>query len=137
MVSGKKKTDYLNVQGVWRQKPTISEYDDFSYPPYPNGFSGPCHFCLIIAETDIDVLFLLPIFGLKQPDSREKSFFCLVVRGVYPPYPLFGTTISRQFMPKRLDFIITFCGNKGLNSLKNCRPQKWLKACTPPPCIRP
>ena len=38
-----------------------------------------------------------PIFGLKQPDFREKKmFFCLVVRGVYPPYTLSGPTTKKN-----------------------------------------
>ena len=39
--------------------------------------------------------FFIPIFGLKQPDFRKKVFFCLVVRGVYPPYTLSGPTTKK------------------------------------------
>ena len=34
---------------------------------------------------------------LFQSDFRgEKVFFCLVVRGVYPPYPLSGPTTKKN-----------------------------------------
>jgi hypothetical protein len=36
--------------------------------------------------------FFSPIFGLKQQAFGKKLFFCLVVRGVYPPYTLSGST---------------------------------------------
>ena len=42
--------------------------------------------------------FFFSIFGLKQPDFREKSVFCLVFRGVYPPYPLSGPTTKKNFL---------------------------------------
>ena len=42
--------------------------------------------------------FFFPILGLKQPDFRgNKWFFCLVVRGVYPPYTLSGPTTKKHF----------------------------------------
>ena len=50
--------------------------------------------------TDFDKTFDIfsPIFGLKQLDFREekKVVFCLVVRGVYPPYTLSGPTTKKN-----------------------------------------
>ena len=64
------------------------------YPPYTNGFLVYAtffffFFSLIIAWNGFWQFFLFsPIFGLKKPDfiKKKKVFFCLVVRGVYPPY---------------------------------------------------
>ena len=71
------------------------------YPPYTNGLMvhDTFFFCLIMAWNGLwQFFFFFPIFGLKQPDFREKKvFFCLVVRGVYPPYTLSGTTTKKTF----------------------------------------
>ena len=69
------------------------------YPLYP--------YCLLVHATFFFFFFshnslkrILTIFFffLKQPDFRKKKcFFCLVVSGVYPPYPLGGPTPTKNF----------------------------------------
>ena len=48
---------------------------------------------------DFGNFYIFPqIFGLKQPNFREKKvYFCLVVRGVYLPYTLSGPTNKKKF----------------------------------------
>ena len=72
------------------------------YPPYTYVLVVHATFFLfIITYTDFDnFFFFYPIFGLKQPDFRKKSVFCLVVRGVYslhPPHTLSGPTTKKHF----------------------------------------
>ena len=59
------------------------------YVPYTNGLLV-VH-AIYVYLFFIFLVFFFPIFGLKHPD-RKKVFFCLVVRGVYPPYTLSGPT---------------------------------------------
>jgi len=40
--------------------------------------------------------FFFPIFGLKQPDFREKNGFLLSGQEVYPPYTLSGPTTKKN-----------------------------------------
>ena len=64
------------------------------YPPYTNGLG--VHATFLLLSNFANFFFFFQIFGLKQPDFREKKcFFCLVVRGVYPPYTLSGPTTKK------------------------------------------
>ena len=71
------------------------------YPPYPNGlvihatFFLIIHIFLIIPWNGFWQFFFNPIFGLKQPDFKGKGGFLLMVRGIYPLYPLSGPTTKK------------------------------------------
>ena len=54
-------------------------------------------FSLIIAWNGFSQFFFFKIFGIKRPD------FCLVVRGLYPPY-----TLSGPITKKKLFFMCVF-----------------------------
>ena len=75
----------------------------------PLGGDGGGMFFLIMPETYFyNFFFFFPIFGLKQPNFRKKVFFCLVVRGVYPPNILIGPTTKKKHFymcvfPKKVD----------------------------------
>ena len=58
------------------------------------------------------------IFGIKQPDFREKVLFCLVVRGVYPDPP---NTLSGPTTKK-----ITFLCVSSLRSYRFCPKTRYL-----------
>ena len=70
------------------------------YPAYTNGLvvHATLFFLSYNCLKRVLTFFFPQIFGLKQSDFREKKFFgfCLVVRGVYPPYSLSGPTTKKN-----------------------------------------
>ena len=82
------------------------------YPPYTNGlvvhatFLFFIHYSLIIAWTDFDnFFFFFPIFGIKQPDFREKKcFFAQWLGG----FTIHKFLVVRPLKKKKLLFFCVF-----------------------------
>ena len=98
--SEKKKTYVVDTEGVREDTHKKSVFLVVGplrfYPPYTNGlvvhanFFCFCFFSLIIAGF-CQLFLFLPNFWAKT-----AGVFCLVVRGVYPPYTLCGPTTKKS-----------------------------------------